>query len=81
MYCPNHRLMRPGHTCNGYRLPNQFEWQYLARAGTTTGFYTGNMRNPNTLECVVEPALEGQRSVARARLVTPIASEPGSPWA
>jgi formylglycine-generating enzyme required for sulfatase activity len=46
MYCPNHRLMRPGHTCNGYRLPNQFEWQYLGRGGTTTDFYraTGETR-------------------------------------
>src|SRR5690606_30125136 len=43
MYCPNYKLTRPGHSCNGYRLPNQFEWQYLARAGTPTDFYTGNM--------------------------------------
>jgi sulfatase modifying factor 1 len=58
MHCPNYKLTRPGYSCNGYRLPNQFEWQYLARGGTTTDFYTGNMLNPSTLECIVDPALE-----------------------
>lgn len=58
MYCPNYALIRPGHSCNGYRLPNQFEWQYLARAGTPTDFYTGNMSVTGLGDCTPDPALE-----------------------
>lgn len=58
MSCLNYKPVHPGYTCTGYRLPNQFEWQYLARGGTTTDFYTGNMLGPDTFNCVVDPALE-----------------------
>jgi len=66
--------------CPGYRLPTVAEWEYAAKAGTSTHTYVGNITTDDN-GCVFDQAVEPIAWYCNnADHAMPVAQKPPNPW-
>lgn len=66
--------LNAGMSDDGYRLPSEAEWEYAARAGTTSAFYWGEEPDPDFSNT------RGTGGRDTWEFTSPVASFPANPW-
>lgn len=67
-------------TGKNYRLPTEAEWEYAARAGTTTPFSTGQSISEEQANFNASVTYNGGQLGSRAQSTVPVGSYAANPW-
>ncbi len=67
-------------TDGGYSLPSEAQWEYAARAGTTTPFWTGQRISTEQANFDGDYTYNGSREGTYRRRTVPVGSFEANPW-